>query len=197
MKKPFYVIGILMSLFLLQGCGPSLINLKNSPSDMLLLTVKPNNKETVKYSVSSNLPVEYTYEIQTGVKYKMHVNRSFEENVKSYMLTKFSKLDQNNETISVEITLKDLKVDYNDDYNFGSYLTSSDMNSTFEIKITSNVIVKKDGETILQKNIISSSNETKTIKNDKERQQLLAEVINNAISKNLIMLDKYLVSNEI
>lgn len=196
---------IFVLLFLFQGCSTT-INLSRSPSDLVLVMIKPNNNDEVNYSVDSKVVEPFEYKI-SGHSIYFHINTAFKNNIDVYMQTKFSKvsklldLKSNTDSIySVNYELKNFEVAYNLEQSTGdvilTWLDSEGQkgNVIIDAILTVFVNISKNGKTISEKNVISTSRYSEYLKPGVKVESIYEKAVNDGISKCIIMIDKYLVA---
>jgi len=137
----------------------STITLENVPSDLVLVTISPNNDSTVSYEYHTFVPEPFVYSNSIGYKYRIPINNALKSNIESYMQTKFNKLlvDQshnNNQLLKIIYELKTFSVDYHLGQNPKDIIVSVlgdnglQGTATVESKLVLNINVLKDGTVI-------------------------------------------------
>ena len=186
---------ILPAALILQSCT-STITLSRAPSDLVLLNVQPNSSDVVKYDVTTNVSEPYKYKNNMGYEFVFHINQSFMDNIQSYMMTKFNKLANtgtDEPDVSINIILKSFEVGYELNQSVGDMLLNQG-DAIVDVIMLSYVKVTKDGEVLGEKNIQSTTQYNERLDESKNVDHIYAKAANDGISKNIIMLDKYLVS---
>jgi hypothetical protein len=195
------IVTIFVLSFLFQGCS-STISLSRSPSDLVLLTIKPNNNDKVNYSFDSKIVEPFEYK-GGGKRLYFHINTAMKNNIETYMQTKFSKLldlqSKNDSICSIKYELKNFEVAYIFQQSTGDAFISlfqegTKGNAIVDVKLTVFVNVSKNGETISEKNVISTSKYSEYLKPYVTVESIFEKAVNDGISKCIIMIDKYLVS---
>lgn len=196
MKKIFFVSLLCMVIVLFVACGPDMVQLKSVPEDYVLLSTVGNNSVEVAFSFESDIPEI----LELDKEYKFEIVNSIKKNIESYLLTKFGQFIGENKNFvqgtRLEFVVKSFEVDY-EIYregmekltNFVYGIKNGDVIAT--AKMTISLGIYENGEIVQNKTFISNSEKNGVESSEK---YLLADVINDCVSKGLIMIDKYLVS---
>ncbi|MEW6004577.1 MAG: hypothetical protein AB1695_04600 [Stygiobacter sp.] len=205
-KGIFYKLVIFLfviTALLFQACSAT-ISLSRSPSDLVLVMIKPNNNDNVLYSVDSKIVEPFEYKNSAGYSFYFPINSAFRNNIDTYMQTKFSKIlntqTKNDSTFSVKYELRNFEIAYDLEQNTGEVLSSlfgkggTQGNAIVDVKLTVFVNVSKNGKTISEKNIISTSKYSEYLQYGVKIESIYEKAVNDGISKCIIMIDKYLVS---
>ena len=197
-----FVIPFIFFTILLQGCS-STISLSRSPSDLVLVTIKPNNKDFIFYTTDSRVTEPFEYK-NNGYSYVFPINKAFKNNIDSYMQTKFSKIlslsTKNDSTFIIKYDLKDFEIEYNLEQSTGDVLNSifgkngDQGDAIVDVKMTVSVSISRGGKIISEKNVVSTSRFSEYLQKDLKLENVYGKAVNDGISKCVIMIDKYLVS---
>ena len=169
-QKYVYLISILKFVFILQGCSHT-VGLSTSPSDFVLHSIKPNNKDVVKYELRTRLSEPYTY--KDAGKYKFYIGNSLIDNIEIFLFTKFNKVSKDLDdefNVFIKIIFDSFEIDF-----YGPV--------GYEVEMTISVEVTRNGREFSKKEIHS-----------KYANIEVAEAVNGTTNKFIIMLDKYLLS---
>lgn len=192
-----------MGLFILLLCGCSnTIRLSNAPSDLVLVSLTPNNSDETNYYLKSEIPEPYEYAVSGIEKYKFGFNEAFRNNIETYMMTKFSNVrygqDLTEKGISIKYKITDLDLDYEfhqDAIDFVGSLVMEKLYGTFIVSIRTAVSVSVyRNSTFVNEKLILTNIEKSGDVGGKSTETLLKEALDDGISKTIIMIDKYLTS---
>ena len=200
--KSIYSVAALFVLFILflSGCSNT-IRLNNAPSDLVLVSVTPNNSDSVNYSVDSRIPEPYKYTAGFD-KFKFAFNDAFKRNIETYMITKFSKVrygaDLAGDGIAISYVVENLELEYDlqqDAIDVVGSLVTKNLYGTFiaSTMISVRVSVYRNSQLINEKLVLSNVEKSVDV-GGKSVEILLKEALDDGISKTMIMIDKYLVS---
>ena len=107
---------ILLLCFMIQGCS-SVVELQRLPSDLVMVSIKPNNEIDVFYNVKSILPEPFVYKNQMGYKFIFPLNKALNDNIDTYMITKFNNIikekDENKSFHNINILVESCDIEYN------------------------------------------------------------------------------------
>jgi hypothetical protein len=198
LKKALKFILLLTVLSTITGCS-SLLQLRRSASENVLLSIKSNNLP-ISYSVNSALEERI---IQGDI--IIPFNKAFKDNVDDYMSSKFNNINTSDQGYSIAFDIKNLGLDYKYAADFGSAIMGGMTNQTepiigrgdIDINVTVHLTIKNGNNIVAEKNIISNShyfkNVTKAI-SYAHKKITYEEGLNEALNKTVILIDKYLVS---
>ncbi len=208
LKRVLKTITLLIIAVNINACS-TLLKLRSSPSENAFISMKTNNKDTIAYSVKSDLPDQFE---QRG--FIIPFNKSFRENIGNYFQIRFNNLRgiDTNEHSGFEINfhIKELNIAANYEPNWGSAILSGladKKDSNLEIgkysidaKVLVNVKITRNSEIIGEKNIIVDTNYVKHVTENESYTYVetsYEQALNEAISKSIIYIDKYISSLDI
>jgi len=195
MKKVALVVIV---AFLFVGCAQQ-VYLKKSPSELVLTSIKSDNNKKVSYTFTSRIPDV----LELRDYYQFDVNATYISNLKIYMNTKYSVME--NDSVKIEFiliscsqTMRNANSGLQNTSNVlgalaGSSSTPMYTNIALTTEINLKVIVKK-GESVLSEKDIFTTDEYNGNNNNS---QVAAASFDQAIGKSIIMIDKFLTSLEI
>jgi len=190
----------LILLIFFSACSTQVI-LRRAPSDLVLLSVQPNNKTDVFYAFRSELSDPFRYNNRSTHAFEFDLNGSYASNLRTYMGMKFSKLRDRlflaDSCTVLEFTLKAVFFNYGRNQSTIEQLSAAFGNpergdAVLSVEIHTTVKVLRGGKPIGQKAIVATANSDAPLTSNMG--SLFASTMNDGISKSMIMIDKYLVS---
>lgn len=191
-------------LMLLSGCSTTIL-LSDSPSDLVLTSIKPDSKNTVTYKYSSQVPHGYSYH-----SFNFPINRAMMQNIQSYITTKFLNVSQmpGDSVYVLGFDLESFNVNYSNQNGFitglANVLSAAANNGdhvgyhgTATVNLAIEVQVYRDGKDIGQKDFFTHGEASGRSYNGDPNQESLTKAANDAISRAFIMVDKYLTAEGI
>jgi hypothetical protein len=188
---------------LLQSCSSNIV-LSRTPSDLVLLSIKPNDAAVAKYTFDSKVtnPYEYKY---SGYSYVFDINSAYKNNLDTYIRTKFANTDLaesiSDSIYSLEFTLYkfDVIYDYEQSTNevILSVLGEAQGTGMVAVEMMINVKIMKGTSIVAERNLPANSQYDEKFDKNSDIGRLYSKAVNDAISKSLIIIDKFLVSNNI
>ncbi len=205
--KHFGYIAISTVCALFCACMSSIIVLKNSPSDSILLAITPNSNTSVYYTFTSALPDTFVYTNKSDYSFLFALNRAFEKHVQSYMTTKFNTTDEKSvasQTIGIELLNCEMNYDMNQSgldvagEALGNHGIRGD--GTLECRLTIKVSLSSESTGNMTKTIIGSKQNYVRFEgagNDKPISVFYSETVNEVLDQSIILIDKYFQSLEL
>jgi len=200
--KLFLVIGLFYFIFI-PACTTT-VNLSRSPSDLVLVSIVPNNTDVIAYSTDSKINEPFEHNFTYGPPLTFPINAAYKNNIDSYIQTKFSKIINNtikdDSTIILKFVLNQFTIQNKIEQNTGETLSSlfgnegPKGNLIIDVKMTVSVQVSKNGKMIAEKNILSTSSYNEFLKPETVESMVYQKAVNEGLSKCIIMVDKFLVS---
>lgn len=189
--------------FLLVAACSSTINLRHTPSNVVLGTIKPNESAAPSIFVSSQLPEPFIYD-NGSYKFIFHLNEAFRQNVREYLNLRLPKgvfNDNSVEQTDITITLNSLTLNQSARRNPEDAFSSAmgkrvPINMIIDSRLSAKVNIMTKKGSIEVKNIDVTAQSSSTASTTYDIDSLFASAVEESISKFLIHLDKYLASND-
>lgn len=186
------------------GCSfSSTITLDQAPSDMILISIVPNNTQAVGYEVRSAIADLFEYQQNTDFKVILPVVLAFRNHIDLYMHTKFTHVSTDSvlsdENINMTVTLSDFEVKYNiENVSTLAVLAGKGVegDASVNAQIIVNIRITKENNIVSEKNIIANAQSAEKFDSGEHRsvEELYRVAVDGAIEKSIIMIDKFLSS---
>lgn len=193
MKNLFLIIIVLFAIFL-GGCSTTLL-LRDSPPDLVMTSIRPDNKNVMNYNYSSTINGDYKYD-----NFVFPINEAMQENIQSYISTKF--LNSSNSGADsayvIKIKLESFDVKYTNQNGLLTGLANglAGMNLKYQgtatVRLSLNVQLHHSGKEIGHKDFFVEGKSAARTTSGGSDQDALTKAANDAISRVFIMIDKYL-----
>jgi len=194
--KTFVVIIFALAL---AACS-STVNLQQSPSDLVLVNVQRNSNSPVTYTFSSRLPDEFRTVNNSSSSYVFYLNNSMQNNIAFYMQNKFDKLgDSVGSHVSLAFRLDSANISYKYSQNAAEVMSAllggkTSGETVINTKLFVHLAAQNSDSTLLDREVVSENQYSKATSGDERVEDIYSEGVNGAISKFIILTDKYLKS---
>ena len=177
---------ILIFIFLLFQCSSN-VALNHSPSQLVLVSIKPNNNISVHYFFNSKIQDPLQVKLPGVSTLNLNINEAFFNNLKTYLMAKFNKIEQDrNDNCRIEISLQSFDVSYELVQTTFQQLAGGGNNNAYANILINVKIINGGNEQV--KNIMANST---TSNSSGSKSSVCAAATNEVIDKALILLDKY------
>ena len=177
----------------LAGCAQQ-VYLKKSPSEMVLTSIKSDNNKKVSYTFKSNIPDTL---VLRG--FQFDVNATYQSNLRIYMNTKYSVVENDSTNIEFELlscnqTVRNANSGLQNTSNVLNALAGGNSQMYNNIVLTTEidlkVTIKNGTNTLAEKKIFT----TDEYNGDNNNANIAASSLHQAIGKSIIMIDKFVSS---
>ncbi len=186
---------LLSAMLIIAGCS-SVVPLSHSPSDLVLVTVKPENSLSVQSTVNSDLPEPFTYKNSNGYQFVFHFNSAFEDAFQSYFMSKFASDASAVASAHVDVRASDLVIDYGFEQSTLEGLDTAlngNVRGNATVNVTLSFVVQVSGDSIrtTKKSFRVSSSVEQHISGGGV-EAVYGKAVNDCIDKSIIYTEKYL-----
>lgn len=203
MQKYNLLLVVSLLFILITGCTTT-VNLNRSPSDLVLVSIVPNNTDLINYSISSKVIEPFEHKHTYGQPLTFQINNAFTSNIDSYIHTKFLKISdsniKNDSALTLKFELSQFSIQNRIEQNTGETLSSlfgddgPKGNLIVDVNFAVLVQVLKNDKVIAEKNILSASSYNEYLKPETVEASVYEKAVNDGLNKCIIMIDKFLVS---